>query len=288
MDKQKKHYEWSEKISFWKKIRKWILATAIWATLIAWASACDSGKWSEMGKDSDKKETIMKPQTEVQTDTVMFTGEQKNWSDIESDIDSQDREVVSTKEYDDEKGRHITKKTYEDGSWSIEREEGRHYFYYTEYYPNNNVKFERNDFWEWNWTHEWVYTIYDEKGKILFYDECLIEEVDGIDLEDKCEQWRIVSERFGRRKYTYDDKNKLVKVVDNRSTVDGHKYKIVTVYSMWENGEKDEEWIISNVFIWETWKEIDLMNWWIEKLIKDMHLENIPYINEYEIFHTNE
>jgi hypothetical protein len=41
---------------------------------------------------------------------------------------------------------------------------------------------------------------------------------------------------------------------------------------------------ISRKFIGESGIEIDLKNWWIEQLIKDRHLENIPHIDMYGTF----
>ena len=57
---------------------------------------------------------------------------------------------------------------------------------------------------------------------------------------------------------------------------------------MGENGEENIGQIISKVFIGESLKKIDIMNWWIEKLIREMHLENVPYIYEYETLQTDE
>ena len=269
MEKQKKHKEWSEKPSLWKRFKNWILATALWVTLVAWVSACDSGKWGETDKKSDKKETVIKTQTQVQTDIATFPEEKAGWPSIEPDLDTQGRKVVSTEEYDDGNGLPITKETYEDGSWS-ESYTMKGHGSYCEHYPNNNIKFD----YGWN-GDEFGYTIYDEQGKILYWEEAIITCHDGEDEYDKYDKKGRLIEDVDS-KYIYNDKNNTKTRI--RTPLVNKKCKIVTVYAITDDGET----IISNVFVWETWKEIDLMNWWIDKLIKDRGLEEVPYIDYYQ------
>ena len=54
---------------------------------------------------------------------------------------------------------------------------------------------------------------------------------------------------------------------------------------MGENGEENIGQIISKVFIGESLKKIDIMNWWIEKLIREMHLENIIITSLHPFLH---
>ncbi len=270
MVKEKLEKRWPS--STWKKFRNTILATALWATLIGWASACDSGKWKERDKEPDKKEAVMNTQTQAQTNMATFPEWQTSWSSIKPDLDSQGRKIVSTEEYDED-GQHITKEIYEDGSWS-ESSIMSGYGFYNEYYPNsNNIKFE----YSWDEGISFSYTIYDEKGKILYGEEGDTTCDNSEDEYDKYDEKGRLIEAWCC-KYIYNDgKNTKTRIM--KPIADHNKCKIITEYAIADDGK---EIIISNTFVWETWIKIDLINWWIDKLIKDRWLEDIPYIDDYQ------
>lgn len=212
----------------------------------------------------------MNTQTQTQKDIAAFSEEQVSWLNDEPYTDLQERKIVSSQEYEED-GQSIIKEIYEDGSWSescILRGRG----FYNEYYANNNKKFE----YSWAEGDYRSYTIYDEDGKILYWEYADTTCPNGEDEYDKYDKkGRLIEDLYW--KYIYDDeKNTKTRII--KPPLGSKKCKIVTVYDITDG----KETILSNTFVWETWIEIDLINWWIEKLIKDRDLKDVPYIDYYE------
>ena len=198
------------------------------------------------------------------------------------------RKSVETEKYKDWH-KDVIKTIYEDGSWSIERWsiEGNEFFEheYTEYYPNsNNKKFERFRGHEKNYVRgrDEIYAIYDDHWKILFYE---IMEGEGYDINPDKYQAKFDENKrliyLDDAEYKYDDVNKKVTEIKKIHVV-GEPNRVVKRISVYEMGEDD--WptdLLSCNFIWETGEKVDLMNGWIENLIEDMHLEDVPHIYSY-------
>lgn len=193
------------------------------------------------------------------------------------------RKIIKTEKYhDSEIDEDITKNTYEDGSWSTEWKRNNGSFEYNEYYPNSDtLKFYRSHYDAPFWQSAWEYTIFDKQGKILFtswFDGP--QSFEGAAEMDRFDnKGRLIYNEYSEKyTYKYDDKNGKVTCITEPFV---GRYKKVTVYEMNENGLADEYKILSNVFVGETGKEIDLLNGWVDKLIEDMHLQDVPHIYSY-------
>lgn len=283
----KEKFEKQPHLPIWKKLKTAFITAAVSAALIAWQTACDTENWTWKDKNAEKKEIVSKPKNDTQVNNAKFQQDETSQQDLEPEVDYQWwHEVVDTETYKDEYGRTMIKKTYKDGSRSTElkggtirydydRERDISEYEYTEFYPNGNKKFECHAApYEWS-----LYAIYDENWKIL-YEKVVdwIRETDSASgEEDKYfkydENGRLIEDLVDGCKYIYDDENKKVIII--------HWNDIIT-YNMSENGNANLDDILSHKFIWETGIEIDVKNWWIEKLIKEKHLENVPYIDRYE------
>lgn len=203
------------------------------------------------------------------------------------------RKVLSTEPYTDEYGRSMIKKVYEDNSRSIELaggyirydyDEERDYskYDYTEFYPNGIKKFECSAApYEWS-----LYAIYDENWKVLYYElfEWLRENDSANEDEDfKYDgKGRLIQDDIHGYEYKYDDANKKVVEIEKFYINWKNVVKHVITYKMDKYGEADYDNVLSHIFIGETGVELDLMNWWVEKLIEEKHLENTPYIDRYK------
>lgn len=278
--------------SIGKSLRNAVLATAIWLTFLLWPTSCSADSWKWKDKSTEKKEVVAETSNDTQINSAVFQQDEKNLPGLEPDVDSQWRTIVNTEIYEDESlWTNIIKKTYEDGSWSEEWKLG-HTYEYTEYYPNSNTeKFHiyKDGHYIGAWYHnEWEgrgdYTIYDEQWKILYTEWWGGPEgLDWVDEFDKYdEKGRLIYHEYSE-KYTniFDDENGTVSCITE--PFEG-SYKLISVYTQTEDGRINVNNETSRKFIGESGIEIDLKNWWIEQLIRDRHLENIPHIDMYGTF----
>jgi hypothetical protein len=252
--------------SHWRTARNKLLPAALWIALVAWVSSCNNGKWNE--KRGEPQQTQYVQPVQDNSETIMQV------NDIE---ESKWRKILETEKFDDpeEYIGPVTKNIYEDGSWSIESKNEMGNYEYTEYYPNSNVIKFKN----FNYFDGFEYWIFDEKGRILYFDEFASEAFDGADEFDKFdEKWRLIYRWYGNDyRYQYDDENKTVTFIR-----DYKKYRYVSVYGMNEEGRADEDNLISKKYIGETGMEIDLLDWGLEKLIEDRGLSDVPHVHDYE------
>lgn len=172
----------------------------------------------------------------------------------------------------------VIKRTYSDGSYSIEEYGSSKMFSYTEYYPNGKKKYER-DYCSLCSNTE---TIYDENGKILYaWDNSGYS-------TGRCDEPTIRTDAKGRTIYEengitgeikriyYDDKNKTVTIVKPSG-----KHKEKWVYTMTPEGNVGpDSRLLSNVFIGETGREIDLLNYGFEDLCNELKIR--PYREYYD------
>ena len=208
--------------------------------------------------------------------------------------ENEKRKIVKTEDYTDSTYWEMRKTIYEDGSRSTEKKGYSEYkaeryyelyhqdvdkYSYTEYYPNGNKKFECNRIpYEYS-----SYVIYDEDGKVLYYEGSdWVHETDSANSNPDMywkydEKGRLTKDKVHGIEYTYDDTNRKVTEVDNMF-FNGKNMKYTRVYKMDDDGLADENYVLSDTFTGETGVEIDLTNWWLNKLIQDRHLDDVPYI----------
>lgn len=190
------------------------------------------------------------------------------------------RKVVNTEKYVDDYGRTMTKRVYEDGSWSVSLEGMEPRYDYTEYYPNGKKKFEYSSA-PYEWYH---YAIYNQDGKLLYwkYTWWTRETDSASGEEDKYfkydEKGRLIEDKVDNVEYQYNDIEK--KVIVTNYVYNGTAKHVVT-YKMDDSGNIDFYSILSNKFIGETGAEINLKKGWLENLIENMAMENIPHIYDY-------
>ena len=279
----KENWEKESKSSFNKKMRNTVIVTALWATLVSWLGIYHVAKWKWKDKNTEKTEVVTKASATAKPGSTIDWEDATSWPNIEPD--PKWWKNVRTETYKDEYDRTMIKHIYEDGSWTIEdsnnfvgydyeRDMDISHYDYIKYYPNWNKQIETSK----NWTYYSDYIIYDENGKIL-YIECsagALGDDGGKDIKFD-EKGRIIyANGF---KYIYDDVNKKVlKIYEFSNT----KCKHIITYKMDENGCADDDGytddnILSYIVVGETGMEIDIMAWWLNKLIKDMNLESVPY-----------
>ena len=256
-------------------IYKYILASESWGNKWWIRKKFESqiGAWVEWTQFTDANGNELEQDWFKKWETVYLRVPEQKIQMRENMEASWERKIVKTETYHDSGwNQDVTKNIYDDGSWSTLMKFG-HTHEYTEYYPNSNVE----RFYSYKEGEYYDYCIYDRQGKILYTDWWhWSEALDWMDEFDKYdEKGRLIYYTDTSDYYIeYDDNNnteKITEVPDSSSS-----YKIVTVREQGKSGK-----ILSKIFVGETWKEIDLMNWWIDKLIKDMHLEKVPYIYSY-------
>lgn len=261
--------ETNQNSSYWRMAWNKLLSAALWVALVAWVSSCGSWKWNEKDEEPQQTQYVQPVQDNSETTVQIENVEEHKW-----------RTVVKTEKYVDEYGRTMTKNIYEDGSWSTSLEWKEPRYDYTEYYPNGNKKFEFTEApYEWSY-----YAIYNQDGKLL-YRKCIwwIREIDSASAnEDKYfkydEKGRLIEDHVHNFKYEYNDTEKKVIVTSNEYSSTA---KHVVTYKMDDSGNVDFDSILSDKFIGETGAEIDLRKWWLDNLIRNMGMENIPHVRDY-------
>lgn len=250
----------------------------MWVEILNEKGACSGFKSERSDLQHDIIEGQKKKQGDKQHDEKDLNEfVAKMHKDIE---DFWKRKIIKTEQYhDSEIDEDVTKNTYEDGSWSTEWRRGKSYEY-NEYYPNSKIlKFCSSRDYLPFWQSSWGYTICDEQGKILFADWFWgPESFDWAEAMDKYDnKGRIIYREYDTAyTYKYDDENGKVTCIKE---IFGGEW--VSVYEMDEYGLANENKILSKSFIGETGREIDVLNGWVAKLIEDMHLQDVPYIDSY-------
>ena len=251
MAKEKLESKWS--LPLRRTFRNTMLATALWATLLTWTTGCNSNnEWND--KNQEKIELTDNANTGTDWNTVQLEEAVNQW-----------RKVINTETYENKEGCTITKKTYDDGSWSEECEYGRSDYEFKEYYPNSNtMKFEKHQCGD-----AYGNTIWDENWNVLYSDwRGGSEALDWWDEYNKYDKNDRITYDFNHwETYTYDDENKTVTV-----TIIKNNCKRIRVYKQDDTGNTNWGKIISDTFIWQTGKEVNLTGWWVEQLYKERNI----------------